>query len=238
MALYESYVKMINARLKEVYNYFSPTSSEYQNMASSVFNIMGQDSVLLSIQNGKPMRLIRSKKANEENPLLYQDMQDIWRYISSQGTVRTLVKKRVSELKDSEISSIYDSIIANNNENDEPVSVDDMKRVTIKNWKSKEVKEGIQSNAKEEYKRRYDDTDIYESIHELLSKESEKEVFDSVFYGKLDEVSRIFHQKGNRDIKYNEIVAKWESINQEYENKIDEMLKNDSRDEYDMGENP
>lgn len=224
MALYDSYVKMINARLKEVYNYFGEKSPEYQDLASATFSVMGQENVLLSINTNKPLRIIRSKKSNEENPLLYQDMQDIWRTFTDYGTLRKMVYRKLENYRDelgddsiAEMKKMWNSnekiIVDNNGENVEV--------------KEKEVvKDFIREVSKQEYSYKYDDEDLYENVRDLIDNIDDEEIQDAQYTSQLRDLWKTFYRtgKGIRDSKFDEIKRKWDSLNSSYESKIKEKL--------------
>lgn len=224
MALYDSYVKMINSRLKEVYNYFGEKSPEYQDLASATFSVMGQENVLLSINPNKPLRIIRSKKANEENPLLYQDMQDIWRTFTDYGTLRKMVYRKLENYRDelgddsiAEMKKMWNSnekiIVDNNGENLEV--------------KEKEVvKDFIREVSKQEYSYKYDDEDLYENVRDLIDNIDDEEIQDAQYTSQLRDLWKTFYRtgKGIRDSKFDEIKRKWDSLNSSYESKIKEKL--------------
>ena len=224
MALYDSYVKMINARLKAVYNYFGEKSPEYQDLASATFSVMGQENVLLSINPNKPLRIIRSKKSNEENPLLYQDMQDIWRTFTDYGTLRKMVYRKLENYRDelgddsiAEMKKMWNSnekiIVDNNGENLEV--------------KEKEVvKDFIREISKQEYSYKYDDEDLYENVRDLIDNIDDEEIQDTQYTSQLSDLWKTFYRtgKGIRDSKFDEIKRKWDSLNSSYESKIKEKL--------------
>ncbi len=234
MALYESYVKMINARLKEVYNYFGEKSPEYQDLASATFSVMGQENVLLSINPKKPLKVIRSKKANEENPLLYQDMQDIWRTFTDYGTLRQMIQRKLKTYKDelgdetiSEMKKMWNSrkkIIVDNN--GEKIEVEEREI----------VKDFIREVSQQEYNYKYDDDEIYKNIRDLVYDMNEEEVEDTKYKSELRDLWETFHRtgKGIRDSKFDEIKVKWDVLNSSYEDEIKEKLGIKSvRDVYD-----
>lgn len=234
MALYDSYVKMINARLKEVYNYFGEKSPEYQDLASATFSVMGNENVLLSINPKKPLRIIRSKRANEENPLLYQDMQDIWRTFTDYGTLKKMTQRKLEtykeELGDDEISKMKkmwnskNKIIVNDNGNNIEVE----EREILKNF--------IQEVSQQEYSYKYDDTELYENVRDLINNMDEEEVEDTQYKSELRDIWETFFRsgKGIRDSKFNEIKVKWDALNSSYESKIKEKLGiKSARDVYD-----
>jgi len=234
MALYDSYVKMINARLKEVYNYFGEKSPEYQDLASATFSVMGQENVLLSINPNKPLRVIRSKKANEENPLLYQDMQDIWRTFTDYGTLKKKIHRKLEtykeELGDDEVAKMKkmwnskEKIIVDNN--GEKIEVEEREI----------VKDFIREVSQQEYNYKYDDKELYDNIRNLVYDMNEEEVEDTQYKSELRDLWRTFYRtgKGIRDSKFDEIKVKWDTLNSSYEDKIKEKLGIKSvRDVYD-----
>lgn len=224
MALYDSYVKMINARLKDVYNYFGEKSPEYQDLASATFSVMGHENVLLSINVGKPLRVIRSKKANEENPLLYQDMQDIWRTFTDYGTLKKMVHRKLDNYKDelgddsvSEMKKMWnskDKIIVDNN--GEKIEVEEREI----------VKDFLREVSVQEYSYKYDDKELYDNVRDLINEMDEKEVEDTQYKSGLRDLWKTFHRtgKGIRDSKFDEIKVKWDALNSSYEIKIKEKL--------------
>lgn len=234
MALYESYVKMINARLKEVYNYFGEKSPEYQDLASATFSVMGQENVLLSINPNKPLKVIRSKKANEENPLLYQDMQDIWRTFKEYGTLKKMIHRKLDTYKEelgddtiAEMKKMWNSkekIIVDNN--GEKIEVEEREI----------VKDFIREVSQQEYNYKYDDKELYENIRNLVYDMNEEEVEDTKYKSELRDLWETFHRtgKGIRDSKFDEIKLKWDTLNSSYEDEIKEKLGIKSvRDVYD-----
>lgn len=245
MALYESYVKMINKRLKEVYNYFGEKSPEYQDLASATFSVMGQENVLLSINPKNPLKVIRSKKANEENPLLYQDMQDIWSTFTDYGTLRQMIQRKLETYKEelgdetiSEMKKMWNSpkeIIVDNNGIKKEVKEKDL------------VKEFIQEVSKQEYNYRYDDTELYENVRNLVYNMNDVEIENEEYKSAIRDIWEVFHRtgKGIKDSKFDEVRRKWDSLNSSYENKIKEELGiksardiyDSSIDSYDIGSN-
>ena len=225
---------MINARLKEVYNYFGEKSPEYQDLASATFSVMGNENVLLSINPKKPLRIILSKRANEENPLLYQDMQDIWRTFTDYGTLKKMTHRKLEtykeELGDDEISKMKkmwnskNKIIVNDNGNNIEVE----EREILKNF--------IQEVSQQEYSYKYDDTELYENVRDLINNMDEEEVEDTQYKSQLRDLWETFYMRGKgiRDSKFNEIKMKWDSLNSSYESKIKEKLGiKSARDLYD-----
>lgn len=239
MALYESYVKMINARLKEVYNYFGEKSPEYQDLASATFSVMGQENVLLSINPNKPLRIIRSKKANEENPLLNQDMEDIWRTFTNYGTLKKMINRKLEnyreELGDDEIAKMKkmwnskEKIIVD--DNGEKIEIEE--REIVKNF--------IREVSEQEYSYRYDDTELYDNVRELINNMDEEEVEDTRYKSQLKDLWKTFYRRGKgiRDSKFDEIKAKWDALNSSYEESVKEKLGIKSvRDIYDSSIEP
>lgn len=245
MALYDSYVKMINARLKEVYNYFGEKSPEYQDLASATFSVMGQENVLLSINPNKPIRIIRSKKANEENPLLYQDMQDIWRTFTDYGTLRQMVYRKIENYRD----ELGDNSIAEMkkmwNSSDKIIVNDNGENVEIE--KKEVVKDFIREVSKQEYSYKYDDEELYDNVRDLIDNIDDEEIQDTQYVSQLSDLWKTFYRtgKGIRDSKFDEIKRKWDTLNSSYENKIKEKLGiksvkdayDSSVESYDMGYN-
>lgn len=245
MALYESYVKMINARLKEVYNYFGEKSPEYQDLASATFSVMGQENVLLSINPNKSLRIIRSKKANEENPLLYQDMQDIWRTFTDYGTLKKMIHRKLDTYKEelgddaiAEMKKMWNSkekVIVDNN--GEKIEVEE--REIVKNF--------IREVSQQEYSYKYDDKELYSNIKDLVYDINDEEVEDTQYKSELRDLWETCHRtgKGIRDSKFDEIKRKWDALNSSYEDIIKEKLgiksvKNvydSSVESYDIGGN-
>jgi len=245
MALYESYVKMINARLKEVYNYFGEKSPEYQDLASATFSVMGRENVLLSINPNKSIRIIRSKRANEENPLLYQDMQDIWRTFTDYGTLKKMVHRKIDTYKEelgddaiAEMKKMWNSkekVIVDNN--GKKIEVEE--REIVKNF--------IREVSQQEYSYKYDDKELYSNIKDLVYDINDEEVEDTQYKSELRDLWKTFHRtgKGIRDSKFDEIKRKWDALNSSYEDIIKEKLGikslrdiyDSSIESYDIGSN-
>lgn len=234
MALYDSYVKMINARLKEVYNYFGEKSPEYQDLASATFSVMGNENVLLSINPKKPLRIIRSKRANEENPLLYQDMQDIWWTFTDYGSLRKMIHRKLENYKEELGEDEVDKMEKMWNSKEKIIVNDNGKNVEIE--KKEIVKDFIREISEQEYSYKYDDEELYDNVRDLILNMDSEDLQDTQYISKLNDIWEDFFisGKGIRKSKFDGIKSKWDAINSSYESKIKEKLGiKSARDVYD-----
>ena len=179
MATAESLVKSINRRLSEIEKYFGKNSFEYHKAKNVVWQELGGGmEALLKYDKGK-VSISRSKRvieAIEGQDYLYDIVQEVWRTISRQGTVRQMAMEYL------------------NNE------------VDFKELQKDNYKNLIRELSEVEYRSSYVDDDIYDETDNLLAKENEKygtDNFDETFFNALSDIKDIFREKGeHRDYKY------------------------------------
>lgn len=215
MATAESLVKGINRRLSEIEKYFGTNSYEYHRAKNVVWQELGGGmEALLKYDKGK-VSISRSKRvigAIEGQDGLFDIVEEVWRTLSSQGTVRTMANEYIN----------YDYF-------------------TNKELNSPDIKNYIREMSENKYRSSYVDDDIYDEINDLLVKESEKygtDEYDETFYNALEEAHDALTEKGShRDYKY----ARAERILAEAKMKHEEFLLNRVMEKAgemaDMGEN-
>ena len=224
----ESVVRMLNRRLREVYDYFGYKSPELNDLKSILYANFGGDSKYIIKQRNKPVRLSRSKEAlayYESNEGLMEDLPFILEAIRKLGTVKEMAEKYVDP--------------------------SEYKGYRFTNRDAKELRETIRKRAEAEYLAKYNDDDIYAEFKaEVNSIEAQVE---ESYREALADIQEEFEKKpgkgnlaGMQD-KYDKIVKMFDDAKLRHEKVTEEgqqaqefaqsILNPGGRDPYDMGVN-
>lgn len=221
---FESILRMINRRTAEVYKYFGEQSTEYHKIKNAIY--MQKDIIdLTSITKtapGKPVQFVRSKKVVQaaiDNPILGEELTDIWNYMKSLGTVKQMAEEYYASVAPS------------------------IKQATGEKPNWKEHKSFIQDAATRDYRGKYYDRDLYEEIGDEIAAQEEligTEEFDRKYFDELVEIYSWFKRtgKGIRRQKYDEIGDAFENAKRKHEERMRDIISNlNKKDAYDMGSN-
>ena len=227
MATIDSLVRMLNRRLREVYDYFGFKSPEYQTLQSILYTNFNESGFIVRGGGVKAARLSRSKTAMEayrSDKNLMEDVDLIYNAIKRQGTVKEMAERYVRD------SDNFNGLFTN-------------KTAT-------EMHETIKERAYTAYLSKYNDDDIYKEVQdEMASIFAEK---DSEYREDLTNVySEFFKKPGKGNLadmqeKYDQIQRDFDDAKRRMADRLSKQPIDDSiaevhievRDPYDMGYNP
>ena len=225
----ESVVRMLNRRLREVYDYFGYKSPELNDLKSILYANFGGESKYIIKQRNKPVRLSRSKEAlayYESKEGVMEDLPFILEAIRKLGTVKEMAEKYVDP--------------------------SEYKGYRFTNRDAKELHDTIKKRAEAEYLAKYNDDDIYAEFKaEVDSIES---LVEESYRDALADIQKEFEKKPGRgniagmQEKYDKIVKRFDEAKQRHEKVTEEVqqaqdftksiLNPGGRDPFDMGMNP
>ena len=217
MATIESTVRMLNRRLREVYEFFGYKSPEYQDLQSIVYKNF-QNEFIVRGGGKKAARLSRSKAAMQaynDNEYLQQDLEWINETVRRMGSVKDMAERYVEP---NEYSGLFT------------------------NSKAKALKSTIQERANAEYASKYNDHDIYTEIQNK-DDEGDSDFREAL----ADIMEKFHEKPGENNLpgmeqKYSEIVDMYERAVEMHEEKkaavghAANILK--VKNPFDMGMNP
>lgn len=175
MATVESLVKMINARIKSIYDYFTETSIEYMKAKSILFSYYGEFDFLIRESNDQPIGLIRGKKALELYYSRPDELQEVWQKLQEYGTVKQLASHY--EIQEDEYSP------------SESVGV---------NYKDTEIRDLIREETERAYNAEYSDDDLYEKLRDEITEQAmiPREERDADYWIALNTAYDMLHVRG------------------------------------------
>ncbi len=226
MATIESVVRMLNRRLREVYDYFGFKSPEYQTLQSILYKNFSDSGFIVRGGGVKAARLSRSKQAMEaykSDENLMEDVDLIYNAIKRQGTVKEMAERYVDY---NEYSGLFTNSTA------------------------KKMRETIRERAYNSYISKFNDDDIYTELQDEMASIFAKN--DAEYREDLTDVySEFFQKPGKGNLagmqeKYDKIQrefddAKRRMVDRLSQKPIDEGLSEvhiEVKDPYDMGYNP
>jgi hypothetical protein len=227
MATIDSVVRMLNRRLREVFDYFGYKSPEYQALQSILYTNFNESGFIVRGGGTKAARLSRSKVAMEAykaDKNIMEDVDLIYNAIKRQGTVKEMAERYVRD------SDNFNGLFTN--------------KVAMK------MQETIKERAYTSYLSKFNDDDIYQEVQdEMSSIFAEK---DSEYREDLTNVySEFFKRPGKGNLagmqeKYDQIQRDFDDAKRRMADRlskkpIDEGIAEvhiEVRDPYDMGYNP
>ena len=100
MATIDSVVRMLNRRLREVFDYFGYKSPEYQTLQSILYTNFNESGFIVRGGGNKAARLSRSKAAMEaykSDKFLMEDVDLIYNAIERQGSIKEMAERYVKD---------------------------------------------------------------------------------------------------------------------------------------------
>lgn len=219
MATTESVVKMLNSRLRELYDFFGYQSVEYNELKSILHSNFTGDNKYIVRQKGKPVRLSRSKEALEHfnnNETLQRNLDKVHDYLLNPRNRFINILSRYAD----EIGIPPD--------------------VKINRKTVKEYKEEILKQAESEYKALYNDDDLYTEIYDEINSNTDTQYIREL----RDARSHFWDKPGQNNLKgmedkYQEIQDLFDRAKENYAKRMGKKPEDskNKKDPYDLGVN-
>lgn len=227
MATIDSVVRMLNRRLREVFDYFGYKSPEYQTLQSILYTNFNESGFIVRGGGAKAARLSRSKAAMDAykaDKNIMEDVDLIYNAIKRQGTIKEMAERYVRDTDG--FNGLFTSKVA------------------------KKMQDTIKERAYTEYLSKYNDDDIYKEVQdEMVSIFAEK---DSEYREDLTDVySEFFKKPGKGNLagmqeKYDQIQRDFDEAKRRMADRLSKKpieegiaeVHIEVRDPYDMGYNP
>lgn len=224
MATLESTIRMLNRKLREVFDFFGYKSPEYQTLQSILYQNFSDSGFIVRGGGVKPARLSRSKQAMiaySKDEYLMEDIDLIYEAVKNQGSIKDMAERYVNYEDYS--GGLFTQKTANS------------------------LKDVIRERAYNAYVSKFNDDDIYDDVqNEIDSVEAQ---LDPKYREDLADIHSDFYirpGKGNlagMERKYDDILRKFDEAKRNRDIRFREKVDIDSpypkvdKDPYDMGIN-
>lgn len=230
MATLESTIRMLNRKLREVFDFFGYKSPEYQTLQSILYQNFSDSGFIVRGGGVKPARLSRSKQAMlaySKDEYLMEDIDLIYEAVKNQGSIKDMAERYVNYEDYS--GGLFTQKTAN------------------------QLKDVIRERAYNAYISKFNDDDIYDDVQDAIN--SADAMHDAQYREDLADLFEDFYiepGKGNlsgMQQKYDEIVRKFDEAKMEMlirqrdearnlaTDVIKSHIENANKDPYDMGIN-
>lgn len=225
MATLESTIRMLNRKLREVFEFFGYKSPEYQTLQSILYQNFSDSGFIVRGGGVKPARLSRSKQAMfaySKDEYLMEDIDLIYEAVKNQGSIRDMAERYVNYEDYS--GGLFTQKTAN------------------------QLKDVIKERAYNAYISKFNDDDIYTEVQDEMNSNDAQH--DSQYREDLSDIYADFHKKPGKgnlagmQQKYDDIQRKFDEAKV---NKMERQLKQATdfsneilktgKDPYDMGIN-
>lgn len=226
MATIDSLVRMLNRRLREVYDYFGYKSPEYQTLQKILYQNFSESGFIVRGGGVKPARLSRAKQAMDTYRATKEIMEDvdlIYDAIKRQGTVKEMAERYVDYR---EYNGLFTNKVA------------------------KDMQDTIRERAYNSYLSKFNDDDIYAEVQDEMASIFAKN--DEEYREDLTDVySEFFKQPGKGNLagmqeKYDKIQSDFDEAKRRMVDRLSQKpieerpaeFHVEVKDPYDMGMNP
>lgn len=225
MATLESTIRMLNRKLRQVFDFFGYKSPEYQTLQSILYQNFSDSGFIVRGGGVKPARLSRSKQAMlaySKDEYLMEDIDLIYEAVKNQGSIRDMAERYVN--------------------------YEDYSGELFTQKTANQLKDVIKERAYNAYISKFNDDDIYTEVQDEMNSNDAQH--DSQYREDLADIYADFHKKPGKgnlagmQQKYDEIQRKFDEAKT---NKMERQLKQATdfsneilktgKDPYDMGLN-